>query len=123
MDQSPLLALAARQHALVERSQANRLGFDDDRLRRAVRRGQFDRPFPGVYRMAGSPVTWDQTLLAACLAAGPEAAVSHRAAVSEWEMAEFHGVVEIVTPRARWPRLRNVRVHRSTDLRPWHVTR
>jgi very-short-patch-repair endonuclease len=117
-----LLDLAARQHALVERTQANQIGFDDDLLHRRVLAGRLVRVFPGVYRVAGAQTSHEQLLLAACLAAGPGSAVSHRAAAHEWELAEFPDLVEIVTPRAQWPRLRGVRVHRSTDLRPDHVT-
>ena len=116
-----LLDLASRQHGLVEWTQA----LDHvtaAALRYAVDAGQLTRVHPAVYRLAGAPVTRAQNLLAACLAAGPESAVSHRAATHEWELAEFPTIVEIVTPRARWPRLRGVTVHRSTDLRPDHVT-
>jgi very-short-patch-repair endonuclease len=42
--------------------------------------------------------------------------------VHEWELAEFPDVIEIVTPRAQWPRMRGVFVHRSTDLDPRHIT-
>lgn len=122
MDEVALLELASRQHGLVEWTQAVALGFDDKAIGWRVRTGRLARVHPAVYRVAGAPVTWEQTLLAACLAAGPDAAVSHRSAAHEWELAEFPGIVEIVTPRAQWPRLHNVRVHRSNDLRPWHVT-
>ena len=119
MREHVLFELASRQHGLVERSQ---LGLSDASIAEWVAARRLLRVHPAVYRVAGAPVTRHQTLLAACLAAGPDAAVSHRSAAHEWELAEFPGIVEIVTPRAQWPRLRNVRVHRSTDLRPWHVT-
>jgi very-short-patch-repair endonuclease len=115
-----LYELAARQHGLVERTQLN---LSAAALDRRIAAGLLERLHPAVYRVAGAPVTWHQMLLAACLAAGPDAAVSHRAATQEWGLGEFPEVVEIVTPRARWPRLHNVRVHRSHDLRLWHVTR
>src|SRR5215207_7255865 len=117
-----LLALASRQHGLVEWAQATRKGASEKTLRHSVRTGLLIRVRPAVYRIAGAPITREQTLLAACLAAGPGSAISHRSAANEWGLAEFPDIVEIVTPRAQWPRLRNVRVHRSTDLRPDHVT-
>lgn len=122
MQEHALFALASRQHGLVERSQARRLGVPDVRFARLVADVRLVRVHPAVYRAAGAPVTREQLSLAACLAAGPDAALSHRAAAHEWELAEFPGVVEVVTPRAQWPRLRNVRVHRSMDLRPDHIT-
>lgn len=119
MRQHALFELAARQHGLLERSQ---LGLTDGTIAPWVKAGRLIRVHPGVYRVAGAPVTREQRLLAAVLAAGRGSAVSHRSAAHEWGLAEFPDIVEIVTPRAQWPRLRNVRVHRSTDLRPDHVT-
>jgi very-short-patch-repair endonuclease len=119
MREHALFELAARQHGLVARSQ---LPISDGTLSRWIRAKRLVKLHPGVYRIAGAPITWEQTLLAACLAAGPDSAVSHRAATHDWGLGSFPGIVEIVTPRAQWPRLRNVRVHRSTDLRTWHVT-
>ncbi|MCU1484040.1 MAG: hypothetical protein JWN67_786, partial [Actinomycetia bacterium] len=111
--------LATRQHGLLERSQIDR---PDGTIAGWIAAGLLVRVHPSVYRLVGAPVTREQRLLAACLAAGPGAAVSHRAAAHGWGLAEFPDVVEIVTPRPRWPRLRNVRVHRSTDLRDDHIT-
>lgn len=117
-----LYELAARQHGLVEITQVRKLGIDDDGVARRVAADRLVRVHPGVYRVAGSPITREQRLLAAVLAAGPGSAVSHRSAAHEWGLAEFPDVVEIVTPRPKWPRLKGVRVHRSNDLLPNHVT-
>lgn len=122
MRDAALLELAARQHGLIEWSQAVALGFDDKAIGHRVATGRLIRVHPGVYRDPGAPVTREQLLLAAVLAAGPGSAVSHRSAAHEWGLAEFPDVVEIVTPRAQWPRLKGVRVHRSHDLVPNHVT-
>ncbi|MCU1377781.1 MAG: hypothetical protein JWN29_764 [Acidimicrobiales bacterium] len=122
MREHALLVLASRQHGLFEWNQAVQLGFDDKSVGHRVATGRFIRVFPGVYRVAGAPTTREQRLLAPCLAAGPGSAISHRSAAHEWSLAEFADVVEIVTPRAQWPRLPGVIVHRSTDLRPDHVT-
>jgi hypothetical protein len=119
MREHAFLELASRQHGLVERSQ---LELADATIVAWVAAGRLHRVHPGVYRVAGAPITREQGLLAACLAAGDGSAVSQRAAAHEWDLGQFPDVVEIVTPRARWPRLHGVRVHRSTDLRRDHVT-
>lgn len=119
MREHSFFELASRQHGLVERSQ---IGLADVEIARLVRARLLVRVHPGVYRVAGAPVTRHQRLLAAVLAAGPGSAVSHRSAAHEWGLAEFPDVAEIVTPRAQWPRLKGVRVHRSNDLVPNHVT-
>lgn len=122
MHDAALLDLASRQHGLIEWTQALALGFDDKAVGHRVATGRLIRVHPGVYRVAGAPVTREQRLLAAVLAAGPGSAVSHRSAAHEWGLADFLDVIEIVTPRAQWPRLKGVRVHRSQDLVPHHVT-
>lgn len=115
--------LARRQHGLIERRQALAAGTTDATLSRRLAEGRLERLLPTVYRVAGAPPSREQRLLAACLAAGDEAAVSHRAAACSWGLVSGHAnVVEIVTPRARWPRLSGVTVHRSYDLRADHIT-
>ena len=42
----------------------------------------WDRLYPAVYRVAGSPETWRQALMAACLAWGDGVVVSHIAAAA-----------------------------------------
>lgn len=55
---------------------------------------------PGVYRFAGTPATWRQTLLAACLSIGETAVASHRAAGALWLFAGVEpGMIEISVPR------------------------
>lgn len=123
MRDAALMALAERQFGLVEITQARQAGVDDDAVRRRVASGRLVRAHPAVYRVAGVPITAEQRLMAACLAAGPDAAVSHRAGAHLWDIADGFGeLVEIASPRPRWPRLDHVIVHRSTDLRPEHVT-
>jgi very-short-patch-repair endonuclease len=117
-----LLDLAARQHGLVEWSQAQQV-VTEKWLRHATGTGRLIRVLPAVYRVAGAPITREQILLAACLAAGPDSAVSHRCAATEWGLVDSYAdVIEIVTPRPHWPRLPGVFVHRSTDLAAHHVT-
>ncbi|HEX7276324.1 MAG TPA: DUF559 domain-containing protein [Acidimicrobiales bacterium] len=69
---------------------------------------------PNVVRLAGAPVTWEQRVQAACMAAGPDAAASHRAAALLWG---FRGIdqapVEVTVPADQCPLLHEVVVHRS----------
>ena len=73
--------------------------------------------------MAAVPTSADQRLLAATMAAGTDAAISHVAAVWVWG---FDGVkptqIEISVPRERNPRLAVGKVHRVTDLLAVDVT-
>jgi very-short-patch-repair endonuclease len=54
-------------------------------IRRWVRDGRLVKVAPRVWRVAGSPVTWRQRLVAGLLSLGSEACVSHEAA------AQLHG--------------------------------
>ena len=69
--------LGAAQHGLVTGAQVDGAGWAASGRRRLVAAGRLLVVRPGVYRLAGAPVTWEQGVLAAVLAAGPGAVVSH----------------------------------------------
>lgn len=118
-----LARVAASQHGVFGRAQAVACGVHPRTIDRRLSSGTWDRLYPGVYRMAGSPVTWKQALCAACLAWGDGAVVSHRAAAALWEMPGFRpGRVELTVPR-RPRRAYNHRVHMSAHLAAADVTK
>src|SRR5690242_13026626 len=93
---------AARQHGVFSRDQALACGMSRATITRRVDAGAWVRVYPGVYRLAGAPVTWKQSLLAACLAWGDGVAVSHRAAAALHELIGFKpGRIELIVPRKR----------------------
>jgi very-short-patch-repair endonuclease len=109
--------LAAKQYSAFSAEQAARCAVSADALFRAVQRGRVIRLHTGVFAFAGSPETWERSLLAACLAAGQGAVASHRAAARVWGLlGSSDDIVEITVPRQRKPRLRGVSIHRSSDL-------
>ncbi len=68
-----------------------------------------------VFRMAGAPVTWEQSVLAACMSAGTGAGASHRCAAVLWGLRGIdRAPVEITVPASRCPTLSEVVVHRLT---------
>lgn len=75
-----LTKLFKRQHGLVTTSQATALGIRYDTLSARCRAGSLVRVSPGIYRLAASPVTQEQRLLAALLSHPSGAVASHRAA-------------------------------------------
>ena len=95
---------AARQHALVTSVQAAACGGTRPMLEHRIAAGRWQKVGPGVYRLAGAPVTWQSQLLAAVLAAGPGAMGSHRSAGFSWELDGCRpGAPEIVVPRGGGP--------------------
>jgi very-short-patch-repair endonuclease len=79
-------ALAERQHGVVSRAQLLELGLDRGAI---VHRGKLGRLRPvhrGVYTIGHRLLTQDGRWMAAVLAYGPRAVLSHRAAAALWGM-------------------------------------
>lgn len=55
---------------------------------------------PGVFRLAGMPLSWEQRVMAACLWGGESSAASHRAAAALWKLDGVErDVIEITASR------------------------
>jgi hypothetical protein len=116
-----LTALAARQHGVISRRQAVERGVALHRLKYRVKTSDLVAVDTGVYRMAGTPETWHQRLMAACLA-GP-AVASHRSAAALWTMLDMEaGLVEVTALRHRRRHTSNVVWHESYHLSEREVT-
>ena len=94
-------ALVREQHGLVTGEQATAL-LGAYRKRRWVTEGRVISVQPGVFRMAGAPTTWHQSLKAAQLATG--GVVSHRSSAELWGLLQPSGHVEVsIHPQAQIP--------------------
>jgi very-short-patch-repair endonuclease len=120
MGDSGLDLLAESQYGLITHEQAvGRL--PRDQLRSWVRRRLLVPVRPGVYRFQGVPESWEQQLLAVCLAT--DAVASHRAAARLWSLEGVAALrLEVTTPSGRPVRLPGVRAHRSNRLGPEFLT-
>jgi very-short-patch-repair endonuclease len=115
--------ITARQHGLVTRAQAHAHGLSDDAIRHRVANGHWSRAHRGVYAVGGHPQTDDQRLMAAVLAVGPTASVSHRTAALLWDLpVEPIAAIELTTVLERRARIPGARVHRSGLLRETDIT-
>jgi hypothetical protein len=95
-----LTAIAARQHGLFTAAQARSAGFSKDAIRHRVRTGTWRSVDYGVYSAEGTPGSWYQRLLAACL--GGPAVASHRSAAALWSLPGFgRSTVEVTAIRHR----------------------
>jgi very-short-patch-repair endonuclease len=70
----------------------------------------------GVYRILGSALTWQQGIMAACLAAGQGAVASHRSAAVLWSIPGMEPRVELTVPERRRVVLAGVTLHRASVL-------
>jgi hypothetical protein len=112
-----IAAIAATQYGVVTREQAHELGLTDRQIRLRLENGRWERLALHTFRIAGAPVSWRQQLMAACLAAGPRAAASHRSAAALHRFDGFTpGIVEITVPHGRRDfRMTGVIVHSSSN--------
>lgn len=79
-----LAALAARQHGVVTLAQLSALGHSRSAISRRVAAGRLHRLHLGLYAVGHVAVTADGRDLAAVLACGPGALLSHRSAAVHW---------------------------------------
>jgi hypothetical protein len=99
------------------------LGLSRQARRTLVASGVLVPMHRGVFRHAAHDESWHQSLLAATLATGPEAVVSHETGAQWWRLDGLrrgpggHGPIDVSVPRGRAPApSQGVRVHRSRDL-------
>lgn len=113
--EAALAALAGRQHGLFTRTQVRSCGFSRGAIDFRVQCGAWRAVDHGVYRTATTPTSYQQRLLAACLA-GP-AVASHRAAASLWRLPANDGApVEVTAVRHRRRGPTDVIWHESVRL-------
>jgi very-short-patch-repair endonuclease len=122
--QKSVWALARRQHGVVTRWQLLELGFSDEAIDHRIRRGRLHRVHDGVYAVGRPELTRDGHWMAAVLACGPGAALSHSSAAALWSIRDSEGdQIEISVPANRAPRPRGIRVLRRATLIAKDVTR
>lgn len=117
-----LAALAERQFGVFIREQAFSIGFTPAAIKKRLSRGTWTLADHNVYRVSGTPETWHQRLIAACLA-GP-AVASHRAAGRLWDFPGMTGdLVEVTALRHRRRKPNDVTWHESYHLTDRDVAR
>ena len=70
-------ALARRQHGVVTRRQLLELGFSREAINHRIERGRLHRVYDGVYAVGRRELTRHRRWMAAVLACGDGAALSH----------------------------------------------
>jgi predicted transcriptional regulator of viral defense system len=114
-------ALATRQHGVVASRQLQDLGLNRHAIQRLVTAGWLHPIHRGVYAVGHRALTMRGRYMAAVLAGGPRAALSHRAAAGLWGLRRNTTRVEITVAREAHPRS-GIEVHRSRVLDPSDVT-
>jgi len=112
-----LSVIASKQRGLVTWYQLAEVGLSRRSVRTLAERGHIARVRPRVYRLAGTEVSWEQTLLSAVLSIGGPALASHSSAARLWAFAYLPETrIEISTGRDRRAETDGVVLHRSRCL-------
>lgn len=117
--------IAGRQHGVVTREQLEAAGIDKSGVTRRVRSGRLHRLHRGVYAVGHRSLSWRGRWLAAVLAAGDGAVLSHSSAAALWQfLRPIPGPVHVTIGASvhRTPRL-GLQIHRSRTLTRRDVTR
>jgi very-short-patch-repair endonuclease len=110
--------IASDQHGVISAAQLRSAGFSRAAMAKPAQAGRLHRLHRGVYAVGHPRVTFEGRCIAAVLAHGEHAVVSHRSAAALWGILQPHsGPIDVTTPgnggRKKRP---GIRVHRSHSL-------
>lgn len=116
---------------MVTIAQLHEAGLSDDAVLGRVRSGRLHRVYRGVYAVGHRRLPVEGRWMAAVLACGEGAALSHRSAAALWALAPRSGPavgtggpIDVIVPFDRRPTRRaGIRIHRSRSLRPGSTVR
>lgn len=119
--------LANRQHGIVSTRQLHGAGLSADAVLTRTRRGRLHRLHRGVYAVGYRPASRRGFWMAAVLACGEGAVLSHRCAAELWELLRPQrgpiGTIHISIPTQSGRATRKgIRLHRCTSLIPATTT-
>jgi very-short-patch-repair endonuclease len=103
-------AIAAGQHGIVTHPQLLRVGLTAKQVASWARRGRLIRVHRGVYAVGHLPPSQHARTMAALLACGSTAVLSHRSAAKLWGLIRYDGPIEVTAANTR--RRTGVIVHR-----------
>src|SRR5205814_1308090 len=111
-----LSVLAARQHGVVTAAQLAQIGLGSSAISSRVKSGRLHRVRRGVYAVGHARLSQHGLWMAAVLAAGLGAVLSHLSAATLWQAWRRKVAdVDVVAPRSVH-RLSGIRVHRCRNL-------
>lgn len=116
--------LAVEQHGVVTLEQLEALGLTGDAIVKRVARGRIHRIHQTVYALTPKLMAQRGHLMAAVLACGPGAVLSHRAAAYLWGLTdELPELIDVTAPHRRGRSPAGVAAHRDRSLQPIDKTR
>jgi predicted transcriptional regulator of viral defense system len=117
-----IAAVAGRQHGVIASAQLHAAGLTDAGVYKRVRAGRLHPLYRGVYAVGHTRLSREAQWMAAVLAAGEGAVLSHLAAAVHWNIwRRKHDGIDVLVPGNRRKR-KGFRVHRCRDLDPRETT-
>lgn len=113
-----ILGFARVQHGVFSRKQLVEAGVSDEELLARTVAGWLTRLHRGVYALAGQALSWRGRWLAAVLACGDGAVLSHQSAAALWRISTpQEGDAHVTLPGTGGRRRRDgIRLHRSVTM-------
>jgi very-short-patch-repair endonuclease len=108
--------LAERQHGVIARHQLLALGFSKSAIRHRLGAGRLHRIHRGVYAAGRRQVDRKGEWLAAVLACGEGAVLSHFSAGALWGLVADGPATDVTVHAARHPRHAGIRLHRVAAM-------
>jgi very-short-patch-repair endonuclease len=118
-----LARLASRRHGVVSREQLVGLGYGNAAIARLLRTQRLHRLHPGVFAVGHTALTLEGRLLAAVMACGPFAGLSHHSAAALSALRPYAGTrIHVTVPAASGRRsTRGLVVHRTRHPVEWTI--
>jgi very-short-patch-repair endonuclease/predicted transcriptional regulator of viral defense system len=115
--------LAERQHTVISLDQLKRLGLGRAAVAKRAAIGRLHRVHRGVYAVGHARLTMHGHWMAAVLACGPNAVLSHRSAAGLWGLRpDNRARTDVSLPRPSARSRPGIDVHRSPTLTPADCT-
>jgi very-short-patch-repair endonuclease len=119
-----LWAIARKQHGVVARRQLLADGLGASSIDNKIATGRLHLVHRGVYAVGRPALTEPGRWMAAVLACGPEAVLSHACAAALWLIAPWkHSRIDVSVPYGVRRRHRGIVIHRRPTLAEKDITR
>lgn len=111
--------LAEEQHGVVALSQLRELGLNVRRVDKRIAAGRLHLVHRGAYAVGHRLLSADGHRMAAVIACGPGAVLSHRSAAAAWGLRrDGRGRIDVTAPGRRGRMPTGIEAHRDGSLQP-----
>lgn len=117
-----IATLAAQQHGVVALVQLVALGLTESAVRKRVASGRLHRVYRGVYAVGHRRLTKRGRWMAAVLACGDDAVLSHLSAGELFNVRRSGGIVDVTSTTRSRHGVPGIRLHQPRALAPEHRT-